>query len=280
MKTGKLTLYFGAIIATAMWMGVSARADNTLTYSKVNKDGSAGEAQKMLIHGGKMRIDMPDGKNAMLYDAAADKIYLLEMEAKKYLAMDPAMMEKMMGALSGLQAQLEAKLASMPEAQREQMRAMMSKMGQGLLGGGKAPELKYVKTGRKEKVGGYQTEVVEVLEDGKKTIAYYVVDRSELKIGDSEYATLEKFQTFLGELMKSLPGPMKQKIKIQTLLAKGNQLPVKADHFENAALKRTDQLTEISAEPLDPALFEIPADFQKRQLPIGPGGLSEKVGGR
>ena len=220
-----------------------------------------------------MRVDMPDGKNAIIYDAAVDKVYILELVAKKYMAMDPAVMEKMMGALSGLQAQFEAQLASMPEAQREQMRAMMNKMGQGMLGGGKAPELKYVETGRSEKVGDYQTQVIEVLEDGKKSVVYYVVDRQALKIGDEEYATLQKFQSFMGKLMKSLPGPLKKKIQIQALMAQGSQLPVKAEHFENSVHKRTDQLTEVSDETLNADLFEIPAGFQKRQLPMDGGGL-------
>ncbi len=274
MKNKPLILSIASILTAGTAMLGSAHADNTLTYSKTNKDGSPGESQKMLIQAGKMRVDMPDGKNAMIYDAAIDKIFILQLSEKKYMTMDPAMMEKMMGALTGLQAQLEAKLANMPEAQREQMRAMMSKMGAGLpglLGGGKTPVIKYVETGRKEKVGDYQTQVVEVLEDGKKTIDYYLVDRSDLKIGDVEYVTLQKFQVFLGKLMKSLPGPMKQKMKVQMLLAKGNQLPVKADHFENSKLKRTDQLTDISAKNLDPALFEIPEGFQQRQMPIGPG---------
>ncbi|MFK5921815.1 MAG: hypothetical protein QM496_06520 [Verrucomicrobiota bacterium] len=271
MKNKTLILSIASVLAVGAALLGSAHADNTLVYSKTSKDGSPGESQKMLIRAGKMRIDMPDGKNAMIYDALADKVFILQMSEKKYMTMDPAMMEKMMGALTGLQAQLEAKMANMPEAQREQMRAMMSKMGAGLLGGGKTPVIKYVETGRKEKVGDYQTQVVEVLEDGKKTIDYYLIDRADLEIGDVEYATLQKFQAFLGKLMKSLPGPMKQKMKIQMLLAKGNQLPVKADHFENSKLKRTDQLTEISNKGLDPALFEIPEGFQQRQMPIGPG---------
>lgn len=269
MKMKKLTLCLGMTLALGMMGFGNVQADNTLTYTKLGKDSAGGEAQKMMIRGGKIRIDMPGGKSAMLYDAETDKIYILELESKKYMTMDPAVMEKMMGALSGLQAQLEAQLASMPEAQRAQMRAMMSKMGKGMLDGGKTPELKYEETGRKVKVGDYQTEVVEVSEDGAKVVDYYVVDRKELNIGDTEYATLQKFQTFLGKMMKSLPGPMRKKMKIQMLMAKGNKLPVKADHFENSAIKRTDQLTEISDASLEPALFEIPADFQKRELPMG-----------
>ncbi|NOY00388.1 MAG: hypothetical protein GXP30_11725 [Verrucomicrobia bacterium] len=270
MKIKKLTSWVGVSVAMVAIMGV-ARADNTLTYTKVDKGGATGEAQKMLIRSGKVRIDLPGGKNAMIYDAAANKIFILELKAKSYTAMDPATMKQMMGALSAMQAQLEAKMAAMPEAQQAQMRAMMSKLGQGMLGGGKTPVVKSVETGRKEKVGDYNAEVVEVSEDGIKAIEYFVVDRGELKIGDVEYATLLKFQAFFGELMKSLPGPMKQKMNVQMMMAKGNRLPVKAVHYENKEIKRTDQLTEVSSDPLAPALFEIPAGFQQRQLPIGAG---------
>lgn len=273
MKTTKLTFFF-AVAMSIVTLASVARADTTLTYTKIEKGVSTGEAQKMLIRSDKMRIDLQGGKNAMIYDAAADKIYILEIEQKRYMTMDPAMMEQMMGALSAMQEQLEAKLASMPEAQRAQMRAMMSKLGQGMLDGGKTPVLKTEETGRKETIGDYETDVIEVTEDGVKTIDYYVVDREKLDIGDAEYTTMLKMQTFFGKLMKSLPGPMKQKMKIQMLMAKGNRLPVKADHFENKAIKRTDQLTEVSGEKLDPALFEIPTNFQERKLPIGPGGLS------
>ena len=257
----------------------SARADNTLTYTKINKDGSAGGAQKMMIRAGKMRIDLPEGKSAMIYDAAVDKIFILELEAKKYLTMDADMMKQLMGAMSALAAQFEAKLATIPEAQRAQMRAMMDKLGQGLLDGGKAPEIKSVVTGRKEMVGEYQAEVVEVMEGGGvKTVTYYVVDRKSLKVGDMEYATMQKFQAFLGKWIMSLPGSIKQKMKIQMLMAEGNQLPVKVDHFENQSIKRTDQLTGVSGENLDPGLFEIPADFQERELLSELGALSGKPG--
>ncbi len=274
MKTGKLKFYASVTMGLVAIVS-SARADNTLTYTKVDKGGATGEAQKMLIRSGKVRIDLPGGKNAMIYDSVANKMLILELQAKSYITMDPAMMKQMMGALSAMQAQLEARMASMPEAQRVQMRAMMSKLGQGMLDGGKSPVVKSVETGRKEKVGDYTAEVVEVSEDGVKSIEYFVVDRGELKIGDAEYATLLKFQAFFGELMKSLPGPMKQKMKVQMLMAKGNRLPVKAVHYENKAIKRTDKLTEVSSAQLAPALFEIPAGFQQRQLPIGGGGAPE-----
>lgn len=271
MKTIKLTFYFGVAMAM-MALANSVRADNTLTYTKAEKGGAAGESQKMLISSGKVRIDLPGGKNAMIYDGSVNKMHILEMESKKFITMDPVMMKQMMGALSAMQAQLEAKMATMPEAQRVQMRAMMSKLGQGMLDGGKTPVVKTVETGQKKKVGEYDAELVEVMEDGIKTIDYYVVDRGQLKIGDAEYATLLKFQAFFGELMKSLPGPMKQKMQVQMLMAKGNRLPVKADHYEKQVIKRSDLLTEVSDKKLDAGLFQIPAGFQQRQLPIGAGG--------
>ena len=277
MNTTKLTFHIGLVITMLMAIMTSVRADNNLTYTKIDKDGSAGEVQKMMIRAGKMRIDLPGGQTAMIYDSVADKVYILEMGSKKYITMDPAMMKQMMAALTAMKSQLEAKLASMPEAQRAQMKAMMSKMG---LGGGKAAVVKRVETGRMEKVGDYQAEVIEVTEDGVKAITYYLVDRKSLKVGDAEYATMHKFQAFLGKMMESLPGPMKQSMKVRMLLAERNQLPVKADRFENGVIMRTDQLTEVSSEDLDPGLFQIPADFQKRELPFGPGGLPARAGGR
>jgi len=273
MKTTKLTFHLGLAITILMGIAINTRADNTLTYTKIGKDGSAGEDQKMMIRSGKMRVDMPGGKNAMIFDSSVDKIYILEMEAKKYLTMDPAMMKKMMSALTAMQAQLEAKLAAMPEEQRAKMKALMSQvLG---LDQENAPVVKRVETGRNEKVGEHQAEVIEVMEDGVKAATYYMVDRKSLKVGETEYATMSKFQAFFGKLMESLPGPMKQKMKVKMLMAEKGQLPAKADHFENGAIKRTDQLTGVSSEDLDPSLFEVPADFQQRQLPIGPAGVAQ-----
>ncbi|MCF6312816.1 MAG: hypothetical protein L3J39_10230 [Verrucomicrobiales bacterium] len=269
MKAIIKTSYRGAIIAVAM-LG-SAYADNTLNYSKLENGAPTGAAQKVLIRQGKIRIDLPDGKNAVIYNSVEDKIYILQLAEKTYMTMDPAMMDKMMGALTGLQAQMESQLASMPEEQRAQMRAMMSKMAGGILGGGKAPVINFKETGRQEKVGDYQTKVIEVTEDGKKTAVYYVVDRQKLNLGDAEYATMQKLQAFLDKLMKNLPAALKQKMKIPNLLAKGNQLPVKTERYESATLKESNQLTGISSESLEASLFEIPEGFQKRQMPTGMG---------
>ena len=96
MKTTKVTKRLGLAVITLMAIVTIARADNTLTYTKTDENGSGGEAQKMMIRAGKMRIDLPGGKNAMIFDAAANKIFILEIEAKKYMVMDPAMMKQMM----------------------------------------------------------------------------------------------------------------------------------------------------------------------------------------
>lgn len=270
MKTTKLTSRIGLAITILMGIVINTRADNTLTYTKVDTDGNQGESQKMMIRSGKMRVDMPDGKNVMIFDSALDKVFILEVEAKRYLTMDPAIMKKMIGALTAMQAQLEAKLAAMPEAQRAQMKAMMNKvLG---LDGAPAPEMKRMETGRKEKVGEYRADVIEVMEDGEKAAIYYMVDRRNLEVGEKEYATMNEFQAFFGKMMESLPGPLKQKMKVQMLMAEKDQLPAKATHYEDGAVKRTDQLTDVSSEDLDPDLFEVPADFQERELPIGPGG--------
>lgn len=249
------------------------RADNTLSYAGLGKDGEQGEAQKMMIKGNKVRVDVPGGQNAMIFDAAADTIYVLELDKKKYLEMDPELFTKLTAGISAMQAQLQAKLASLPEAQRAQMAAMMSKLGQGMLDGGKTPEIKHVETGRKEKVGDYDAEVVEVTEDGVKTAVYYVVKRESLNVGDSEYAVLQEFQGFMERMMKSLPGGLKQKMKLQALMAKQNRLPVRVDEVEGQTVTQSNQLVGVSDEKLAAELFEIPADFQKQEMPLGPGGI-------
>lgn len=227
----------------------------------------------MMIKGNKVRVDVPGGKNAMIFDAEADTIFVLELDQKKYMEMDPEMFSKLTAGISAMQAQLQAKLASLPEAQRAQMEAMMSKLGQGMLDGGKTPEIEHVETGRKEKVGDYDAEVVEVTEDGVKTAVYYVVGRENLDVGEAEYAVLQKFQGFMEKMTKSLPGGLKQKMKLQGLMAKQNRLPVRVDEVEGQAVTQSNQLVGVSKETLAAELFEVPADFQKREMPLGPGGI-------
>ncbi len=275
MQTRKKLLKLG-IAVTAM-MAVSsgnAHADNTLSYAVLDKDGQPGEAQKMMIKDGKVRVDVPGGKNAMIFDANADSIYILELDKKKYMEMDPEMFSKLTAGLSAMQAQLQEKLAGLPEAQRAQMAAMMSKLGQGgILDGGKAPEIKHVETGRREKVGDYEADVVEVTEDGEKTAVYYVVNRENLKVGETEYAALQKFQGFIEKLMKSLPDALKEKMKLQSLMTKQNRLPVRVDQVKGQSVTQSNRLLGVSDDKLEAALFTIPEDFQKRENPLGAGGV-------
>lgn len=273
MQTRKKTVSFGVAFTAIVALTSNIRADNTLSYAGLGEDGNPGEAQKMMIKGNKVRVDVPGGKNAMIFDAEADTIFVLELDKKKYMEMNPEMFSKLTAGISAMQAQLQAKLASMPEAQRAQMAAMMSKLGQGMLDGGKTPEIKHVETGRKEKVGDYEAEVVEVTEDGVKTAVYYVVNRENLDVGEAEYAVLQEFQGFIEKMTKSLPGGMKQKMKLQALMAKQNRLPVRVDQVEGQAVTQSNQLVGVSNEMLATELFEIPADFQKREMPLGPGGI-------
>jgi len=276
MQTRKRTFKWGvATTAIAMMAAFTggAQADNTLSYGVLDKDGQPGEAQKMMIKGSKVRVDVPGGKNAMIFDAGADTIYILELDKKKYMEMDPEMFSKLTAGISAMQAQLQAKLASLPEAQRAQMAAMMSKLGQGMFDGGDTPEIKQVETGRKEKVGDYETEVVEVTEDGTKTAVYYVVDRDNLDVGEEEYAALQKFQGFMEKMMKSLPGALKKKMELQSLMAKQNRLPVRVDQVDGQTVTQSNRLLGVSNDKLEETLFVIPADFQKREMPLGAGGI-------
>lgn len=273
MQTRKKTFGLGIVFAAMVVFACTIRADNTLSYAGLGKEGKPGEAQKMMIKGNKVRVDVPGGKNSMIFDADADTIYILELEAKKYMEMDPEMFSKLTAGISAMQAQLQAKLASLPEAQRAQMAAMMSKLGQGMLDGGKVPEIKHVETGRKEKVGDYDAEVVEVMEDGVKTAVFYVVSRESLDVGETEYGVLQKFQVFIEKMTKSLPGGLKQKMKLQALMAKQNRLPVRVDEVEGEVVTQSNQLVEVSNEKLAGELFEIPADFEKREMPLGSGGI-------
>ena len=122
--------------AAALCFGVSvaALADTKLEIQHT-QSGKPAESQSVMITTGKVRMEQSQtGDTVLLFHQSTNTFYALQNDRKTYMTFDPETAGEMMGQMSEMQkqmmAQLEERMAEMPEAEREQMKAMMSKMGQ------------------------------------------------------------------------------------------------------------------------------------------------------
>ena len=102
-----------------------------------------------------LKMDM--GSIAVIYRADTGTVFNIMKDQKKYMAFDLATQQRMGAMMSAMQEQMKQRMKSLPEAQRKQMEAAMTKAG---MQGPKPdtapkPDAAYVKTGQSKTVGAW-----------------------------------------------------------------------------------------------------------------------------
>lgn len=211
-------LALGALlISTAL-----LRAD-LIVKQKVEGSGQAGDVT-IRIKDNKIRADLPRDVSSIT-DAATGEVITLMHPQKSYLRISP-----------------------------EHTKAMIERMQKlaGANGGAEQPKLQ--PTGKKEKVGEWETEVFTSKIGGMETSYWIAKDfpnyqrvlESMTKVQQSSLGGLNKS---LGPTPKEFPG-----------------MPVKTEMSLNGK-KITSTITSVEEKPVDPAIFEVPKAYKEISLP-------------
>lgn len=211
-------LALGALlISTAL-----LRAD-LIVKQKVEGSGQAGDVT-IRIKDNKIRADLPRDVSSIT-DAATGEVITLMHPQKSYLRIAP-----------------------------EHTKAMLERMQKlaGANGGAEQPKLQ--PTGKKEKVGDWETEVFTSKVGGMETSYWIAKDfpnyqrvlESMTKIQQSSLGGLNKN---LGPDPKEFPG-----------------MPVKTEMSLNGK-KITSTITSVEEKPVDAAIFEVPKAYKEISLP-------------
>lgn len=251
----------GSVVAFAAHAGVYVEV--------VNHDIRAGTtdlSQKIYVQGGLGRFTDNEGRSTLI---KGDTMYILDESDKSYIAFDKATMEKLAARLNAGMEKMKEQVAKLPPDQRAQMEQMMAKqMG----GEGKPRTVEAIDTGKSDKVEGRACKVWDVKRNDELDDQLCVTAFTALPGKENFQAVFANFAKVFEEMAKSVPmlaGTMTNEF---SALAKVNGYPVRTRAYDNGKLGDEEQIVKVWREEAIPAaMFEIPADYQRKQMSGGPG---------
>lgn len=258
MKRTYILIALGSLVAEAASAGVYVEmVDHDIRADKTTL------SQKMYVQGGNGRFVDADGRATLIKSGT---FYIIDDADKSYVAVDKATMEQLAKKIGAAMEQMKEQLASLPPEQRAQMEKMMP----GMSGGDKKWVVEAVDTGKADKVDGRACHVWDIKRDGALDDQICVVPYSALPGKENFQAMFANFAKVFEEIAKSVPmlsGMMSNEFGAQ---AKVNGFPVRSRGYDNGKLGDDEQLMKVWREEAIPAsMFEIPAGYKKKQMPMG-----------
>jgi hypothetical protein len=222
-------------------------------------------AQKMYVQNGSGRFVDAEGHATLIKDGT---FYIIDDADKSYVAVDKATMEQLAKKISAAMEQVKEQLAALPPEQRAQMEKMMP----GMSGDDKKWTVEVFDTGKSDKVDGRACRVWDVKRGGELDDQLCVVPYSALPGKENFQVMFANFAKVFEEMAKSVPmlsGMMTNEFSAQS---KVNGFPVRSRGYENGKLGDDEQLMKVWREEAVPAsMFEIPAGYKRKQMPMGEG---------
>lgn len=253
----------GLLAAQAAYAGVYVETvDQNLTT------GQSGVKQKMYLQNGVGRFIDGEGRGSLI---KGDTMYIIDDQDKSYVVFDKATMQQFATKLNAEMAKLKEQLAKLPPEQRAQMEQMMGGAGGMLSGDGEQWTVDVADTGKSDKVEGRTCKLWDVRRKGELDEQICVVPYSALPGKENFQAVFSNFAKVFEEMAKSVPmlsGMMANEFAAQV---KTNGYPVRRRGYESGKLSDEVTLVKVWREEAVPAsMFEIPAGYKQKQMPMGP----------
>jgi hypothetical protein len=260
------TIWLSALVLGCVAAGVGgARAEVQISM----ENAANGKVTPTTLYFAADRLKMDMGPMAVLYRADSGAVFNIMKDQKKYMAIDPAMQQRMGAAMSAMQEQMKERMKSLPEAQRKQMEAMMAKAGAQAPkpDAAPAPASPYQKTGQSKTVGAWSCQVF------RKTLPSGVTIDScfaPLAAVGLTHDDLVAFKGLMEKMRKSLPKSGQTNglnLNEQTQEIGFEGFPVETVTTIQGAAPMTSTVKSIQHVSLPADTFELPAGYAKQEMP-------------
>jgi hypothetical protein len=264
--------------AVLLLTSTAASAGVTFTYERKKTGGETGTAT-MMFDTGRIRMEGMGGggrggrtsSGAIILDAGAKKVLMIDPEKKTYHELTEADAKQMKERMDGMKAKMAEQIKTLPPDQRKQAEETMARMS----GGGAQMEIKYEPLGTKKKVAGFACEMY-------KVHVGTAIDESCIAPWGSNLVTkaeAEQFRKAFTEMEKAFAGlgPMRS-----SDWSKAPGIPVEQTHLgADGKPEWVTTLKTVSRGSIAASQFQAPAGYTKEEIPMGrgPGGPGGPHGG-
>jgi len=210
-------------------------------------DGSVGLVRDNMVLFG-------DDQSAVLYNSHNDELIIISREDRSWMRVEADFVKSL---AAQMKKELEQILASVPPEQR----AMVEEQLQGMIpqAPDTTPSIDVRRTGKTDRVAGYDCHEAEVTIDGSNNPELMcIATADELGINQADYATLNSAMRGIAEITAMNPNA-----GASADFSRMGGIPIRT---HNLAQDYRTALTAILHEPLDSSRLAVPADFTETTL--------------
>ncbi|MCZ6727947.1 MAG: hypothetical protein O7A98_11420 [Acidobacteria bacterium] len=227
-----------------------------------------GRNLKMGIAGGK-----GGGRGEMIFRGGRREMVVVDHENKAYFVMDEETIRQIAGQVSGVMAQMQEALKNVPEGQRAMVEKMMKQGMPKQVQVPKRPVAEVRKTGDRGEENGYPCVRYDVLVNGTKVRDVWVTDWGNIEGGDEVADVFREMADFFSEMLDAVGemaggfGDMGADTGIFNDLEAIGGFPVVTREFgDDGSLEGESRLRSAKRQTLDPAAFEPPPGYNRREM--------------
>jgi hypothetical protein len=205
----------------------------------------------------------------VLFDGAKEVLDIVNVDAKTYNELTKADVDRLAGQMQSAMDQMNAMMASMPEAQRAQMGAMM----QGRMGAMAPPVKTEYRRNGTDKVGKWTCDKYDGYQNGQKVSEICTVAPAALGLALDDFAVGRQMMDMFSKLV---PGGSSQLMAVGHAAAEGyDGIPVRSTSTV-AGRTVTTEMVDVSRQTFPDSIFAVPAGYTRQDMP----GMNGMMGGR
>lgn len=214
---------------------------------------------------GKMRVES-GGPQESFAVFTGDAMNAINPKERNYVVIDRASMKQLAATMNPALKQLQERLAGMSPEQRAQMEKMLGGQMPGM--GGKPVVEEIRKTGKSDKVAGYNCSYSEVLLDGVVASEVCVAPLGALKGGQELVEASAKLGALMDDVLKEIDAPWLKEMASRQVenYSKLGGVPVFARSFRDGKPSRESTLQSIVTQSVPASTFEVPAGFTRKEI--------------
>jgi hypothetical protein len=262
-----IVVLFAVLIATQAFAGVVYEVETTDYSNSAERVNGA----EMAVEGQSLKMGVADGdgdsNTEMIFRGDRREMIVVDHDDRSYFVMDEATLKELAAKLNEVTAMMEQAMANVPESQR----AMVEKMMKGRMPEQPAPrettELRT--TGDSDTIGGYPCVRYELWRGGIRVSELWVTDWSNIDGGPETKEAFQEMSEFFKEMLDSIPQFAGGEVADAAFehMKEMNGFPVVTREFgDDGSLERMVRLKSATRQTIDPAVFEPPAGYKRKDM--------------
>lgn len=253
-----------SVAATALLCGTAQAA--TILKTAIRDLASNKESVAVVYaQDGKMRVET-GGPQENFAVFSGEAMNAINPKERNYVVIDRASMKKMAETMNPALKQLQERMASMSPEQRAQMEKMLGGNMPGMNGKPVVEEIR--KTGKSDKIAGYNCSYSEVLRDSVKISEICVAPVGSLKGSQELYEASAKLGALMEDILKEIDAPWLKEMASRQIenYSKLGGVPVFSRSFKDGKPVRESTLQSIVTQSVPASTFEVPAGFTRKEI--------------